>query len=148
MSERFRELGWKVASVDIREDSNATIIKDILNLEFNTLPFIPDFIWASPPCTTFSRMNGGVDRGDDSNPDKTDRARRHNNYLLKMFEIMQIAKYHHHHLTVIIENPVGKLKNTALMVCLVRSSVLSCFAVISQYNSFRNTHVSQHLLFP
>jgi len=50
-----QELGWEVISLDIDPKSGATITADILEFDYKIWPqghF--DFIWASPPCTTFS----------------------------------------------------------------------------------------------
>jgi len=35
------------------------LVKDILELEADEIPFKPDIIWASPPCTTFSIASCG-----------------------------------------------------------------------------------------
>ena len=35
------------------------LVKDILKLDTDEIPFIPDIIWASPPCTTFSIASCG-----------------------------------------------------------------------------------------
>ena len=35
------------------------LVKDILELEADEIPFKPDIIWASPPCTTFSVASCG-----------------------------------------------------------------------------------------
>jgi len=109
VSEQFRNCRWKVASIDNNANSNATIIMDILQVKLRELPFVPDFIWASPDCVTYTRMNGGRDR-DSTCYDKTDRAREHNDFLLKMFKIMTWAKKYAPWLIVVIENPVGSLK--------------------------------------
>lgn len=111
VSEAFREHRWKVASIDIDPDSNASIKRDILNVEPYELPFVPDFIWSSLPCETYSKLNGGKDRVL-TNFDKTERALEHNDMLLKTFEILQWAKWYAPHLIVVIENPVGLLKKT------------------------------------
>lgn len=110
MSEQFRELQWKVDSIDCNPNSNATIIMDIRNLTLQNLSSVPDVLWASIPCITFSKMNGGKDH-DPSDWNKSSRSREHDEYLLKTFALMNEAKWHHEHLIVVIENPVGKLRN-------------------------------------
>jgi len=54
-TKQAQELGWEVISLDIDPKSGATITADILEFDYTIWPqghF--DFIWASPPCTTFS----------------------------------------------------------------------------------------------
>ncbi len=48
------EMGHTVCSVDIEPFDEIDIVKDIEFLTIEDLPFIPDMIWASPPCTTYS----------------------------------------------------------------------------------------------
>ena len=51
----FRARGWEVFSVDMDEASNPTLVADVLSLQPEQLPPIVDLIWASPPCTHYSR---------------------------------------------------------------------------------------------
>lgn len=111
VSEQFREHQWNVQSVDCNQNSNANTIMDIRSLTLPKLSSVPDFMWASFPCVTFSRLNGNKDR-EAGNWAKTPRAREHDDYLIKAFAIMKEARKHHEHLIVAIENPVGKLRNT------------------------------------
>ena len=51
----FRESSdWKVFSVEINENQEADLHKNVLNVEPSDLPDKVDFVWASPPCTDFS----------------------------------------------------------------------------------------------
>ena len=52
----FKERGWEVVSLD--KDMPADIQMDILNWDYRNAPYQPkhfDVIWASPPCTEYSR---------------------------------------------------------------------------------------------
>ena len=51
----FRALGWEVFSVDIDPAAKPTLVANVLDLQFNLLPRRVDCIWASPPCTHYSR---------------------------------------------------------------------------------------------
>lgn len=48
------ELGMQVFSSDIEQFGRIDYICDILDFDYEKVPFVPDVIWASPPCTGFS----------------------------------------------------------------------------------------------
>ncbi len=47
-------LGHEVFSVDINQFKDIDLVKDIEYLDVADIPFTPDMIWASCPCTDFS----------------------------------------------------------------------------------------------
>jgi site-specific DNA-cytosine methylase len=47
-------LGMNVFSSDINAFDKIDYVIDILKFDVNKVPFKPDIIWASPPCTGFS----------------------------------------------------------------------------------------------
>ena len=51
----FRSRGWEVFSVDIDADTNPTLVANVLDLQLDALPPRVNCIWASPPCTHYSR---------------------------------------------------------------------------------------------
>ena len=51
----FRSRGWEVFSVDIDASAEPTLVADVLDLQPADLPREVDCIWASPPCTHYSR---------------------------------------------------------------------------------------------
>ena len=50
-----RARGWRVFSVDIDASTNPTLVADVMDLQLDALPPWVDCIWASPPCTHYSR---------------------------------------------------------------------------------------------
>jgi len=48
------ELGHETFSVDINNFKGIDYVTDILDFDVDKIPFNPDIIWASPPCTYFS----------------------------------------------------------------------------------------------
>ena len=54
-SQAMREAGWDVITVEINPDFNPDIVADIS--EYHYEGPTPDLIWASPPCTEFSKAS-------------------------------------------------------------------------------------------
>lgn len=71
-SQAFSENAWEVITVDINPKFNPTIIADVKTL---TLKTRADLIWASPPCTEFTKRNMPkswcCNRGTHTEPDLT-----------------------------------------------------------------------------
>ena len=51
----FRARGWEVFSVDIDATAKPTLVANVLDLQLDALPVRVDCVWASPPCTHYSR---------------------------------------------------------------------------------------------
>ena len=51
----FRALGWEVFSVDNDAAAKPTLLANVLDLQLDSLPPRVNCIWASPPCTHYSR---------------------------------------------------------------------------------------------
>ena len=51
----FRKHGHEVIAVDVDGRFGCEIQDDILQFAYVKLPWVPDIIWASPPCTEYSR---------------------------------------------------------------------------------------------
>ena len=84
-----RRRGWKVISVDNDPSHNPTHVIDIMQLPYKTLP-VPDFVWASPPCTTYSHAANwvrhrepGTGRALSGNAKQADRIVRHTMKMIK-----------------------------------------------------------------
>ena len=48
------EMGMNVFSVDWENYKDIDLVGDIGEMNINDVPFIPDMIWASPDCTSYS----------------------------------------------------------------------------------------------
>tara|TARA_Y100001937_G_scaffold56265_1_gene77379 strand:- start:347 stop:1018 length:672 start_codon:yes stop_codon:yes gene_type:complete len=98
-------LGCNVFSVDIEPFENIDLAKDILDVNNKDIPFIPNMIWASPPCTYFSVASIGHHWNEDHTP-KTKEAIKGLDILNKTIELILSYKNSIYY----IENPVGKMR--------------------------------------
>jgi hypothetical protein len=55
-SREFQKAGWEVTTVDINQKFSPDIIADVNNLHLES-PGYFDLVWASPPCTDFSKVS-------------------------------------------------------------------------------------------
>lgn len=95
---------------DIDPVFNTDYTVDIHDFDINKVPFKVDFIWASPPCESFSVASIGHHWNTDNTP-KTQEAIDGVNRVLKTFEIIEKLQPK----AWIIENPRGKLRKLDLM---------------------------------
>tara|TARA_Y100001973_G_C5177710_1_gene323059 strand:- start:377 stop:1003 length:627 start_codon:yes stop_codon:yes gene_type:complete len=102
VAEKF---GIEVFSVDINEFKNIDYITDILEFDYSKVPYKPNIIWASPPCTYFSVASIGHHWNEDHTP-KTKEAILGMQILNKTLEIIEHYKPDFY----FIENPVGKMR--------------------------------------
>eukprot|EP00536_Pseudo-nitzschia_multiseries_P005631 jgi/Psemu1/190972/e_gw1.108.9.1 len=117
VSQEFSELKWSIKSIDNNPKSYATHILDIMKAKYRDIGFVPDFIWASPPCTTCSNLSGGLHRNCKTGEfEKTQDALEHNQLMAQMMYIMKWAKKRNPHLIVVIENPTGQMQNLPMMI--------------------------------
>jgi site-specific DNA-cytosine methylase len=94
-----KALGWEVVSLDLK---NADIQIDILDWDFESFPVgVFDFVWASPPCTEYSRAKTtGVRKIEEANK-----------IVLKTIDIIKYLQPKYY----VIENPqTGLLKEQTL----------------------------------
>ncbi|CAB9507585.1 expressed unknown protein [Seminavis robusta] len=136
VTQAFADRRWRVKSIDNSYKSYATNMVDIMDLDFDKhLGMVPDFIWASPPCTTYSLMAGGTHRNPkEGKYEMSELARQHNRLLTRLYYIIQWAKKKKPHLIVVIENPRALLKAMPLMQEMERS--LNLFRVTVDYCAF------------
>ena len=97
--------GYEVFSIDINNFKDIDLVIDILELKKDMIPFTPDVIWASPPCTYFSVASIGVHWFEDHKP-KTKEALLGMEILKKT---LSIFKWYPNAL-YFMENPRGKMR--------------------------------------
>lgn len=118
------EWDCEVFSVDIHKFKKIDYVTDILDFDYSKVPFIPDVIWASPPCTTFSVASLGHHwtGGKGAYIPKTDECKKGIAIAKKTLEIIN---YYDPKL-YFIENPRGVLRKMNFMQGLKRKTVTYC----------------------
>ena len=113
------ELGYEVFSVDINNFEGIDLVKDIEFLTKEDIPFIPDVIWASPPCTTYSIAAIGHHR--DMGKPKTDFAAKSDRLVLNTLKLIK-----EYNCKYFIENPRGYLRKMDFMLGIPKTTVWYC----------------------
>jgi len=113
-------LGYEVYSSDLNEFEGIDYPIDILEFDISKVPFKPDIIWASPPCTTYSIA--AISHHRPHNKPLSDFAIKSDNMVKKTISIIQEfnPKYWY------IENPRGMLRKQTFMQGLPRTTVWYC----------------------
>lgn len=103
--------GHQVFSSDIYPFEGTNYVCDILEFNSHQLPFVPDVIWASPPCESFSVASIGKHwiKGEEFTP-KTDKARKGIQILLQTLSIIDYFLAKNSDLVWFVENPRGKMR--------------------------------------
>jgi hypothetical protein len=114
-------LGMEVYSSDLVPFDGIDYAVSILDFDVSKVPFKPDIIWASPPCTAFSVASIGRNWNHDKTP-KTDGARFGIRLVEKTIEIIK----HFDPKYFFIENPRGMLRKMPIMEEFDRKTVTYC----------------------
>ena len=118
------KLGIEVFSSDINNFDNIDYVVNILEFDVTKVPFQPDIIWASPPCTSFSVASIGHHwtGGKGAYIPKTDGARLGLELVKKTIEIIN----HFQPTYWFMENPRGVLRKLPVVQGLKRNTVTYC----------------------
>jgi len=118
-------LGCEVFSIDWEAYDNIDLQIDVEELKISDVPFIPDVIWASPDCTTYSIAAVSKHRRDSVIPIsdyavKSDNVNQHFISLIKEWQTINP------NLKFYIENPRGMLRRMPFMAEFTRHTVWYC----------------------
>ena len=105
--------GHNVFSSDFTDFPNTNYVVDILEFDVSKVPFVPDIIWASPPCESFSVASIGRHwvKGKVFTP-KTENAQLGIKILMKTMEIIEHFQSVNSKLIWYVENPRGKMRKS------------------------------------
>ena len=118
------KLGLNVFSVDWQQFDNIDLVIDIEELKPSDIPFIPDIIWTSPDCTTYSiaaissHRNGLIPISDYAK--KCDKVNFNQIKLINYF--LSINS----NLKFFIENPRGMMRKMPFVYGIDRATVWYC----------------------
>jgi hypothetical protein len=121
VGKQAEKLGMNVFSSDLIEFEGINYAASIFDFDVSKVPFQPDIIWASPPCTAFSVAAIGRNWNHDKTP-KTDGARLGIQLVEKTIEVIK----HFNPKYFFIENPRGMLRKMPIMEQFDRKTVTYC----------------------
>ena len=120
-----QELGFDVFSSDINTFPSIDYAVDILDFDVSKVPFVPDIIWASPPCTSYSIAAISHHRKDGK--PTSEFAKKSDKMMHKLHTIIDHFLQLNPSLVYYIENPRGMLrKMTFMRRHMVRHTVTYC----------------------
>jgi len=124
IGKQAEKLGMNVYSSDINDFEGIDYVVNILEFDITKVPFKPDIIWASPPCTSFSVASIGHHwtGGKGAYIPKTDGARLGLELVKKTIEIIQYFQP----TFWFMENPRGILRKLPVVKGLPRKTVTYC----------------------
>ena len=125
------EKDFNIVSLDSNEKSNATITTDILEWDykkfFEETNFIPDFIWASPPCNSYSILAYTRKERDIKTAEPlSDRATIGTNILYQTLDIIEFFQSKNPNLLFVVENPRGMMRLDKRIKLLKEHLTLYC----------------------
>ncbi len=119
------DLGYEVFSVDWADYYDIDLKIDVETMQIGDVPFIPDAVWASPDCTTYSiaacskhRENSIIPKTDYAK--KCDRVNQHFIQLIKQWLDLNPL------MVFFIENPRGMLRKMPWMQEFKRHTIWYC----------------------
>jgi len=116
--------GFNVFSVDWEKYENINLAIDIEELQPDMIPFIPDAIWASPDCTTYSIA--AISHHRDGCEPKSDYAKKcdsvNKHFIFLINQYLDINP----NMVFFIENPRGMLRKMPFMQSFIRHTIWYC----------------------
>ena len=115
------KLGHRVYTSDNQDFKKIDQVCDIFDFDCSKVPYKPDIIWASPPCTTFSIASCFHHWNEDKTP-KTEKCKIGIKIIQKTIDIINQLRPKYW----FIENPRGKLRKLDFMQDFQRKTVTYC----------------------
>ena len=104
ISNVFAEMGVKTFTIDFNPKFNPDLCIDIMDLDISMLPWMPNVVWASPDCRTWSIASVGHHWN--NHIPKTDECKKGVELLNKTLDIIEEINP----LYLFLENPMGMMR--------------------------------------
>jgi len=117
-------LGHEVFSVDIKDFDGIDLAKDIEFVTPADIPFIPDMVWASPPCTTYSIA--AISHHRDGHIALSEFAEKSDRLVHNTLRLIRHYLKENPDMKYYIENPRGMMRKMPFMQHLPRTTVWYC----------------------
>lgn len=117
--------GCNVFSVDWDKYKDIDLVADVEFMTPQDVPFVPDVVWGSPDCTTYSIAACSTHRDNSIEP-KTDYAKKCDRVNLNFIKIIKYWLFFNPNMVFFIENPRGMLRKMPFMQEFKRHTVWYC----------------------
>jgi len=118
------KMNMNVFSVDWHPYEKINLVGDIGNISMNDIPFIPDVIWASPDCTTYSIS--AISHHRNGTDPKSDYAKKCDSVNMHFISLINEYLKINTKLIFFIENPRGMMRKMPFMQEFKRHTVWYC----------------------
>ena len=121
------DFGFDTFCVDWTDYDNTDLVIDIEFLTVDDLPYIPDILWSSPDCRTYSIAAVSHHRNFDDRSGKTDYAQKCDRVNLNVLKLIADCLLINPNMKYYIENPRGILRKMDFMADIpIRHTIWYC----------------------
>lgn len=118
-------LGMKVFSIDWKPFDKINLVCDVEQMKISDVPFIPNVVWGSPDCTTYSIASCSTHRINSIEP-KSEYAKKCDNVNKHFISLINEWLSINPNMVFFIENPRGMLRKMPFMKDFKRHTIWYC----------------------
>lgn len=125
LAKRAKKYWIDFFSIDYTDYEWVDLVTDIYNLKLEDIDFVPDIVWASPDCTTYSIAACSKHRNTDKTP-KSDYAKKCDKWNINWINLIKKWKELNTNLIFFIENPRWNMRHMDFMKEFKRHTIWYC----------------------